>query len=257
MTSSTAAPVFGRILIATALSGALALGAGTAVAAGPADEGWKGEGGLTLSSADNAEVNAYVDRAKQAERSISTDVRAAALVSGAELIGYENRLKSPDSLKRKVATSLREHPGQPVGAVLAGLGDAVRYTLQWPDGSYSDGVSTASALLSAWGNDSTKWSNTWGRNSGYKGLNTGWRAPRSGQLFEVQFHTPASKHAQEVTHVLYEEQRLPSTSPARKKELQARQDAEFAAVPVPAGADRLTAPARLPAPLPVPLPAPA
>ncbi|MEU3909981.1 MULTISPECIES: ATP nucleotide 3'-pyrophosphokinase [unclassified Streptomyces] len=253
-TSTTTAPAISRILSAAALATALALGSGTgAVAAGPAGDGWKGEGGLTLNAADNASVDAYVERAKDAEEAISTDVRAAALVTGAELVGFEYRLKSADSLKRKVATSLRERPGQNVDTVLAGLGDAVRYTLQWPDDAYSDGVTTASALLSAWGNDNTKWSDTWGRSSGYKGLNTGWRAPRSGQLFEVQFHTPASKHAQEVTHLLYEEQRLPSTSPARKKELQALQDAEFAAVPVPAGADRLSPPARTGVPLPVPV----
>ncbi|KIF03376.1 ATP nucleotide 3'-pyrophosphokinase [Streptomyces sp. RSD-27] len=250
MTTSTTAPALSRILSSAALAAAFALGAGTAVAAAPADNGWKGEGGLTLNATDNATVDAYVAQAKDAEESISTDVRAAALVTGAELVGFEYRLKSADSLKRKVATSLREHPEQNVGTVLAGLSDAVRYTLQWPDDAYSDGVATASTLLSAWGNDTTKWSNTWGRASGYKALNTGWRAPRSGQLFEIQFHTPASKHAQEVTHLLYEEQRLPSTSPARKKELQARQDAEFAAVPVPEGADRLAPPARTDVPLP-------
>ncbi|GGY13883.1 hypothetical protein GCM10010326_01520 [Streptomyces xanthochromogenes] len=179
------------------------------------------------------------------------DVRTAAVATGAELIGSDHRLKSPDSLKRKVATSLKEQPRQDVDTVLARLSDAVRYTLQWPDETYTDGVTTASALLSAWGNDSTKWSNTWGRTADYKGLNTGWRASGSSQLFEVQFHTPASKHAQEVTHLLYEEQRLLSTGPARKKELQAQQDEMFAAVPVPAGADRLTAPASPAAPRPV------
>ncbi|MEU2391411.1 ATP nucleotide 3'-pyrophosphokinase [Streptomyces sp. NPDC007369] len=227
----------------------LVAGAGPAAASGPRDGGWKGEGGLTLDAADNAKVDAYLDRAQEAERSISADVRMAALASGAEPVGFDHRLKSPDSLKRKVATSLKEQPQQDVDTVLARLSDAVRYTLQWPDTAYTDGVATASTLLSAWGHENTKWSHTWGRTSGYKGLNTGWRAPRSGQLFEVQFHTPASKHAQEVTHLLYEEQRLPSTSPARKKELQAQQDAEFAAVPVPAGASRLGPPVRPVAPL--------
>ncbi|MEU7047359.1 ATP nucleotide 3'-pyrophosphokinase [Streptomyces eurythermus] len=249
--STTSTPAIGRGLLTAALATALALGAGPAAAAAPGDAGgWKGEGGLTLNAADNAKVNAYVDRAKEAERSITVDVRAAALASGAELVGFEHRLKSPDSLKRKVATSLEEHPEYNVDTVLARLSDAVRYTLQWPDGAYTDGVTTASAVLSAWGNDTTKWSNTWGRTSGYKGLNTGWRAPRSGQLFEIQFHTPAGKHAQEVTHLLYEEQRLPSTTPARKKELQAQQDAVFAAVPVPPGADRLSPPVSPSAPLP-------
>ncbi|MVO90331.1 ATP nucleotide 3'-pyrophosphokinase [Streptomyces sp. p1417] len=245
--TNTTAPI-GRSLLTAALATALAIGAGPMAAAAPGDDGWTGAGGLALSGADNAKVDAYIDRAKEAEQSISVDVRTAAIASHAELVGFDKRLKSPDSLKRKVATSLKEHPEKNLDTVLKGLTDAVRYTLQWPDGTYTDGVATASSLLSAWGNNSTKWSNTWGRARGYKGLNTGWRAARSGQLFEVQFHTPASKHAQEVTHLLYEEQRLPSTGPARKKELQAQQDAEFAAVPVPPGAGRLSPPAPLTVP---------
>ncbi|MEU1071030.1 ATP nucleotide 3'-pyrophosphokinase [Streptomyces sp. NPDC005878] len=213
------------------------------------DGGWTGDG-LALNAADNARVDAFIERARNAERSISPQVRTAALLSGAELIGFDHRLKSPDSLKRKVATSLLDHPGQPVNDALAGISDSVRYTLQWPDSRYTEGVARAASVLSAWGNDSTKWSNTWARAKGYKAINSGWRAPRSEHLFEVQFHTPASKHAQEVTHTLYEEQRLPTTSTERARELQARQDAIFAAVPVPPGADSLTAPARSGAPRP-------
>ncbi|WP_411083300.1 ATP nucleotide 3'-pyrophosphokinase [Streptomyces sp. cmx-18-6] len=226
---------------------ALSLGS---VAAADEPEGWKGEGGLALSPDDDDKVDVYLERARQAERTISVQVRAAAAVSGAEVIGFDQRLKSPDSLKRKVATALVDAPGRNVDTVLAGITDTVRYTLQWEDTVYTSGVTTVSHTLAAWGNDSTKWSNTWGRAKGYKALNTGWRAPRSGQLFEIQFHTPASKHAQEATHRLYEEQRLPSTSPERKERLQREQDAIFGAVPVPAGADSLTAP--LPRPLPVP-----
>ncbi|MGO4457240.1 ATP nucleotide 3'-pyrophosphokinase [Streptomyces sp. M-16] len=246
-----------RAAIAAALATALGSGVTTAVGAGPItghtsptasarhaeDGGWSGEDGLSLSPADNRRVDAYTQNARRAERAISPRVRAVAWMAGAQVIGFENRLKSPDSLKRKVATSLREHPGQSADSVLATLGDAVRYTLQWGDDRYTHGVTEASKALSAWGDDSTKWSNTWDRASGYKGLNTGWRASGSGQLFEVQFHTPASKWAQEATHELYEEQRLPGTAPERKRELQEQQDAIFASVPVPPGADRLTAPA--------------
>ncbi|SHK96982.1 hypothetical protein SAMN05216268_10299 [Streptomyces yunnanensis] len=60
----------------------------------------------------------------------------------------------------------------------------------------------------------------------------------------VQFPTPQSKTAQVETHKLYEEQRLPGTPPGKARALQAQQDAIFAAVPVPAGAERLTGPAR-------------
>ncbi|MEV5239459.1 ATP nucleotide 3'-pyrophosphokinase [Streptomyces cinnamoneus] len=217
---------------------------GKAGQAGDGDGGgWHGEGGLELNAADNARVDAFVEQARKAERAISPQVRAAARLSSAELVGFDHRLKSPDSLKRKVATSLKEHQGQGVNEALADIKDSVRYTLQWPDGRYATGVAAASHLLSVWGNDSAKWSNTWDRAKGYKGINSAWKAPFSGHLFEVQFHTPASKNAQEVTHKLYEEQRLPGTTPERARELQEQQDAIFAAVPVPQGAERLSAPA--------------
>lgn len=243
-----------RAATAAALATALGLGAvPTATAAAPAAAphavrtpgtdphgGWH-QDGLRLKAADNRKVDAFVARARRAERSISPQVRAVARISHAELIGFDQRLKSPDSLKRKVATWMHESPGQSVDTSLGMINDAVRYTLQWPAGKYSQGVHTAAGLLSAWGNDSTRWANTWNRTTGYKAINSAWRAPRSGQLFEVQFHTPQSKAAQLQTHKLYEEQRLPGTPPARVRELQQQQNAIFAAVPVPAGAERLTA----------------
>ncbi|MGV9657494.1 ATP nucleotide 3'-pyrophosphokinase [Streptomyces koyangensis] len=247
--TTTTRPTPTRTALCGALAAVLALGP-AALAAAEEPGGWKGEGGLTLTSGENNTVDAYVERAREAERSISVQVRAAAALSEAELVGFDQRLKSPDSLKRKVATALAEKPGRNVDTVLGGITDAVRYTLQWDDAAYTSGVATVADTLAGWRNESVKWSNTWGRSSGYKGLNTGWRAPRSGQLFEVQFHTEASKNAQETTHKLYEEQRLPSTSPERKQQLQREQDAIFAAVPVPAGAGSLTAPEPARSPVP-------
>ncbi|MDT0447683.1 ATP nucleotide 3'-pyrophosphokinase [Streptomyces hesseae] len=209
---------------------------------GPGDGGWHGDG-LDLNAADNKKVDAFLLHARRAERSISPQVKAAAAISHAQVIGFDHRLKSADSLKRKVATAMKETPGRTVDQTLAGISDSVRYTLQWPDGRYTSGVALASSVLAGRGDDSVKWSNTWSRPKGYKGVNSSWKEPRSGHVFEVQFHTPESKRAQEDTHKLYEEQRLPTTSPERKKELQAQQDAIFAAVPVPAGAPELTAPA--------------
>ncbi|MFI1252190.1 ATP nucleotide 3'-pyrophosphokinase [Streptomyces netropsis] len=205
------------------------------------DDGWHGDG-LELDAADNHAVDAFLKQAEEAEKEISPRVRAAAVLSEAELIGFDQRLKSPDSLKRKVATSMKETPGQTVNQALATMKDSVRYTLQWPDGKYTSGVTLAANLLSAWGDDAVKWSNTWDRPKGYKGINSAWREPRWGHSYEVQFHTPASKKAQLDTHKIYEEQRLPGTPPERAKELQAQQDAIFAAVPVPARAAGLTAP---------------
>ncbi|QHC20376.1 ATP nucleotide 3'-pyrophosphokinase [Streptomyces sp. GS7] len=258
---ATARRAVTRAALATALATALGMGAVHTATASPAAPphgpvpapsaqpratgpgGWS-QDGLRLSADDNKKVDAFLARARRAERSISPQVRAAALLSHAQLIGFDQRLKSPDSLKRKVATRMLETPGQPVETSLSQINDSVRYTLQWPTGQYTQGVIVAAGLLSAWGNDSARWSDTWGRAKGYKAVNSAWRAPHSGQVFEVQFHTPQSKAAQLETHKIYEEQRLPGTPPEKVRELQAKQDAIFAAVPVPAGADRLTAPAR-------------
>lgn len=225
-----------------------------------ADEkgGWKSDG-LFLNAADNRKVDRFLDRARHAERSISPQVRAAAARSGATVVGFESRLKSPDSLKRKVATFMKGGDGYPPSNVTSALGqinDAVRYTLGWATPRYTQGVRTASRSLADFGNNSVRWSNTWDRKDGYKAINSTWSDPAWHQKFEVQFHTGASKAAQETTHKLYEEQRLPSTSPQRKRELQAEQARTFAAVPVPAGATELTAPARR-APAPAPGMAPA
>ncbi|MCC2275867.1 ATP nucleotide 3'-pyrophosphokinase [Streptomyces sp. ET3-23] len=252
-----------RITTAALLTAALGLGPVTGAAAAPVEKpaksvslrpaegggGWQGDG-LSLNAEDNRKVDDFLDHAQRAERSISPMVRAAARISDATVVGFDHRLKSPDSLKRKVATSLKETPGETADQALARINDSVRYTLQWPDGRYVHGVALASSVLAAWGNDSVKWSNTWGRKQGYKAVNSAWRDPLEGHVFEVQFHTPQSKWAQEATHKLYEEQRLPSTTPERAKELQAQQDAIFAAVPVPAGAAELAAPERLARTLP-------
>ncbi|MGY5130130.1 hypothetical protein [Streptomyces nigrescens] len=81
-------------------------------------------------------MNGFVARARRAERAISPEVRAAARISRAELVGLDQRLKSPDSLKRKVATWMPESPGQTVDASLRKINDAVRFTLQWPAGTH-------------------------------------------------------------------------------------------------------------------------
>lgn len=218
------------------------------VALAPADGGGWRQGDLALAPNDNRAVDRFLDRARNAEKSISPRVRAAAVMSGADLQGFDHRLKSADSLKRKVATWMRSDDGLTVNKALSEINDSVRYTLVWPSGAYASGVTEASSLLAVWGDDSVRWANTWDRKEGYKAVNAAWREP-GGHRYEVQFHTPQSKAAQERTHKLYEEQRLPGTSPARVEELRAQQNQIFAAVPVPAGATALRAPVGAPAPV--------
>ncbi|MFG3254342.1 ATP nucleotide 3'-pyrophosphokinase [Streptomyces sp. NPDC048172] len=269
----TGARLAGTLLAASFALGALQTGGAWAASAAPAvpapsaappiapaDEpgSWHSQG-LSLDAVENRQVDRYLERARGAERVISTQIREAARRNGAELVGFGQRLKSPDSLKRKVATYMKgdeKHAPTNVDQALKQVNDAVRYTFVWDDEKYTKGVRGASHDLTAWQYNSVRWSNTWDSKDRYKGINSAWRDPLRDQKFEIQFHTPASKSAQERTHKIYEEQRLPSTPPARKAELQREQGRIFAAVPVPEGAEALTAPAQT-RPLPVPARVPA
>ncbi len=71
---------------------------------------------------------------------------------------------------------------------------------------------------------------------GYKGVNSTWRDPATGQSFEVQFHTRESLAAKEAEHHLYEAiRKLPKDSPIRM-ELHAKSRAIYRDVPIPPGA---------------------
>jgi hypothetical protein len=80
--------------------------------------------------------------------------------------------------------------------------------------------------------------NSWTKEQ-YKGVNSRWRVPGNGQLFEVQFHTPASLEAKEITHPAYEKLRIGVPTPAEQRELEDFQKRVTAGVPIPPGATEI------------------
>ena len=70
----------------------------------------------------------------------------------------------------------------------------------------------------------------------YKGVNSRWRVPDSGQLFEVQFHTQASLDAKEETHGAYEQIRSLPDDDVEVGKLHTYQREVTATVPIPPGA---------------------
>jgi hypothetical protein len=209
-------------------------------------EPWEGENGLHLSPAENAAAEDFLNRAKHAESQISPVVQGAAHDTGSELLGYPDYvLKSPESFKRKLATALAESPNRNVGDALADMKDSVRYTMRFPsEGSaYSDGVNTTVQRFGDAGFESVKFKNTWG-SPAYQGINSFWRDPSTGHVFEMQFHTQDSFDAKMVTHDLYEQARLPGVSDERKQELADQQNGIFNAVPRPQGASGIRPPER-------------
>lgn len=80
--------------------------------------------------------------------------------------------------------------------------------------------------------------NTWD-SDGYKGINTTWRDPGTGKLFELQFHTPESFYAKTASHDIYERLRLPGIAAAERVDLTARNYEVFSELEVPERATAL------------------
>ncbi|MFD7665217.1 ATP nucleotide 3'-pyrophosphokinase [Streptomyces sp. NPDC059788] len=207
------------------------------------DHGWSWDG-LYIDAADLRKVNVYLVRARKAERTITPQVRSIARRTKATVVGLNDRLRSPEAVKRSVARDMQDNPTRTMDEALEKINDSVRYILQWPDASYVKGVNDTTKLLGQWKNANLRWSNTWARPRGYKGINTAWRANNSGHPYELQFHTPKSRAAQTRTRALYEEAHRPNTSSQRRAQLTGQLNRAFATVPCPAGSQLLNGPRR-------------
>jgi hypothetical protein len=77
--------------------------------------------------------------------------------------------------------------------------------------------------------------NSWSDDQ-YKGINSQWIEPGTGQRFEVQFHTRISFEAKQITHDAYERLRSKQADAFEELVLEAFQKKVTAEVPVPPSA---------------------
>ncbi|MBY8886574.1 hypothetical protein K7472_17120 [Streptomyces sp. PTM05] len=203
------------------------------------DGSWRGPNGLRLGPEENATTDRFLARAVTTEPHITGAVETIAHdIDHGRLNGLEYRLKGEDSLKRKIATSMLENPELTPEEGLARVKDSLRYTLEIPTDRYTDGVQQAVADLHARGFENVTFKNTW-RSSGYKGINSTWRDPATGQVFEVQFHTPESFAAKMDGHALYERERLPGVSADEVSAIKEQQKELFGRLAVPSHAEEI------------------
>jgi hypothetical protein len=113
------------------------------------------------------------------------------------LVGLEHRVKGKDRLTKKITEAVEER-GHTADEAFSLVKDAIRYTFCYPDDRYTDGVYTDCVRLEDAGFERYDRRNSW-EQAEYKGTNSRWIVPRSGQIFEVQFHTQASLDAKEET----------------------------------------------------------
>lgn len=207
-----------------------------------APEARHGSGGRPLDAGVDAEVRQGCERLRETEHLVITPAmrEIEAADTGRELVGLDHRLKGEERLKEKVTNMLRAQPDMTADQALTAIPDAIRFTFCYTEQSYASGVHADVERLHERGFEMTKPLKNYWASDQYKGINTQWKEPETGQRFEVQFHTQASFEAKQHTHGAYEVLRSADTPRHRQRELEHFQREICARVPVPPGATEIS-----------------
>lgn len=161
-------------------------------------------------------IKALYQKMKTAEPNITQDMTAIVKQVGVVLSGLEHRLKSQESLHRKVASEVLK--GRELDNILPKMRDIIRYTAILDDVNFVDQYKAVIDGLEQAGYKIVVVKNTWQDGQSYKGINT--FVEKDGVVFELQYHTQDSFTLKNgKLHTLYEEFRLDETSLERKNEL--------------------------------------
>ena len=197
---------------------------------------WRVDSNRVLGVADNSRVDAECDRiAKREEEKISPALRSVESQDpDRHLIGFDHRLKGHDRIKEKVCDKMEEFSYSAEEAVSV-VSDTIRYTFQYREARYTQGVWSDIERLKGEGFKLHQLKNSWSGEE-YKGINSQWIEPDTGQRFEVQFHTRISFEGKQLTHNAYERIRTQQADEFEKMVLKAFQRKVSAEIPIPPGA---------------------
>jgi hypothetical protein len=198
---------------------------------------WRGDGNQVLEPADNERVNAACDRiADLEEKKISPALRAIEDQDPhRHLVGFEDCRKGRDRIKEKVSDNMKALTIS-ADEALSNVPDTIRYTFQYSEDRYTRSVQADIARMEEQGLKLGILKNSWSSDQ-YKGINSQWTEPGTGQRFEVQFHTRVSFEAKQLTHGAYERLRAePKPDKFEQMVLEAFQKKVTAEVPLPPGA---------------------
>ena len=185
------------------------------------DGSWADGGTRELTPEQNAEAaKACADTRDEGREVVLPAMRhVEAADPGRRLAGLKNMLKGEDRLKEKIADALQARPELTIRQALSIVPDPVRFTFTYGTERYTAGVRADVERLKAEGFELIKLKNLWA-NDQYKGINSQWRRPETGLRVEMQFHTPESLEAKELTHKAYERIRSSSVTSAERGEVE-------------------------------------
>jgi hypothetical protein len=145
-------------------------------------------------------------------------------------------LKDPDRFKEKFAKLITDRPNSDPVQLVQRINDGVRYTFIYEDADYSSGVMEVSDVVAADGYELYERKNAWvDETKIYQGVNSTWRDPSHGILFEIQVHTPASWRAKQESHDAYEAGDSLLSTQGQRADIARLQKEIFSQVPIPPG----------------------
>ena len=185
-------------------------------------------------------IDQAYDRVREIERGVVTPAmkRIEAEDPERRLAGLEHSLKGKDRLAEKVDNWMSAQANLTAADAIRLVKDAIRYTFVYEETAYSAGVQADCDRLESSGFTPVDRQNSW-EDDQYKGINSRWREPDSGMLFEVQFHTQESLDAKELTHSAYERIRDTKTPPDEIRRLKEYQRDVCAGIMIPPGATEI------------------
>ncbi|MFE6904530.1 hypothetical protein ACFVFJ_48565, partial [Streptomyces sp. NPDC057717] len=182
------------------------------------------------------EARRLLNRAASVEPQITREMNEVVnVLKSGWLRGVNQRVKTENSLKRKLKKLMKENPGASFSKVADSVNDALRYTIQFETKKYARRVTQTAEVLQKMGFELAGYRNTWDK-SGYTTIYSWWHDPEDHICFEIQFHTDGSYNAMQVVHELSEKARRPGITAA---ELAANKEARwniFGKVSIPPGA---------------------
>jgi len=150
-----------------------------------------------------AEAERIRARALAVEPKVTELMKTIQENAGGEFVQLEQRVKSTDSLARKIdSDAVTEFDGDRSRAADA-VSDAVRYTLKVGDDNYAQSLDSTVKALEASG-FTLRVKNFWQSGDPYDGVNI--KAKKDGIEVEIQLHTPSSfshKEGKGGTHPIY------------------------------------------------------
>ena len=162
------------------------------------------------------------EKASKSEPQITSDIIGAVGNVGGEMYGLDFRLKQPTSMAGKIASDAKDDKIS-LEKSASNIKDAIRYTAILDEDNFTSGYESIKKQLEGKNYVETRcknFYNMYGKGkSDQKAVQCVYQDKKTGQMFELQFHTINSAGAKEINHPLYEKQREKVTSKGQKKAL--------------------------------------